>query len=171
MRVCAPCVWWKSFQSENWRETMQLMSPIEKSQSTLYSSVSTKSMISSDYHNNCDPDSDTDSDLSYNECDVTFVDDDSCPDAKNEAEMMFFKVVEMLRYEQEVWSEFFFISFSFFPFSSLSFVLCHQRQFPLASKVALSVFRTINRQIGRLPSQRFAASRSISTILQQIATF
>lgn len=44
---------------------------------------------------------DNDSDLSYNECDITLMDDDLC-DAKNEAELMFFQVVEILRYEQEV---------------------------------------------------------------------
>lgn len=49
------------------------------------------------------------SDLSYSKSernswctpDVTLIDDDMC-DAKNEAEFMFFQVVEMLRCEQEV---------------------------------------------------------------------
>lgn len=70
---------------------MQLLSPIEKSQSTLCSS--SISVIS-----------DSDSDLSYNECDMTLVDDDDITkcDPTNEAEMMFLQVVEMLRYEQEV---------------------------------------------------------------------
>lgn len=71
---------------------MQLLSPIEKSQSTLCSS--SISVISDD----------SDSDLSYNECDMTLVDDDDITkcDPTNEAEMMFLQVVEMLRYEQEV---------------------------------------------------------------------
>lgn len=46
-----------------------------------------------------DRDDDTSSDLSYNECDITLMDDDMT-DAKNEAEMMFFQVVEMLRFEE-----------------------------------------------------------------------
>lgn len=77
---------------------------IEKSQSTLYS-ISTKSMISScDYNNDCDDDnnnSDSDADLSYSEGDVTFMDEDAS-DATNDAEKMFFQIVEILRYEQEV---------------------------------------------------------------------
>lgn len=44
---------------------------------------------------------DSSSDLSYNECDITLIDHDMC-DGKNEAEIMFFQVVEMLRCEQEV---------------------------------------------------------------------
>lgn len=44
---------------------------------------------------------DSSSDLSYNECDITLIDHEMC-DAKNEAEIMFFQVVEMLRCEQEV---------------------------------------------------------------------
>lgn len=80
---------------------MELMSSIEKSQSTLYS-ISTKSMISSDYNNDgADESDDSDSDLSYSECDVTLMDDDSC-DATNEAEKMFYQIVEILRYEEEV---------------------------------------------------------------------
>lgn len=75
---------------------MRLLTPIENSQSTLDESysTSTKSVISDD---------DSDSDLSLNECDMTLVDDhDLVCDPKNEAEMMFYQVVEMLRYEQEV---------------------------------------------------------------------
>lgn len=127
---------------------MQFLSPIVKSQSTLYS-VSTKSFNTTsdsntgdddetdelhlnhrhlhhmkcsstvriiDNSDNCNGDKhrdnrdqrmfsddcdEDDSDLSYNECDITLMDDDLC-DAKNEAEIMFFQVVEMLRYEQEV---------------------------------------------------------------------
>lgn len=92
---------------------MQFMrQPIEKSHSTLYS-TSTKSMVSTSDSNNNDDDEDAgvsldrsaadddSSELSYNECDITLMDDDMC-DAKNEAELMFFQVVEMLRYEQEV---------------------------------------------------------------------
>lgn len=84
---------------------MELLA-IEKSQSTLYS-ISTKSMISScDYNNDCDDDvddnnCDSDADLSYSEGDVTFMDEDAS-DATNEAEKMFFQIVEILRYEQEV---------------------------------------------------------------------
>lgn len=81
------------------------MSPaIEKSQSTLYS-ISTKSMIStSDYIQNdgCyDGDTGSSDDLSYSEGDVTLMDED-ISDATNEAEKMFFQIVEILRDEQEV---------------------------------------------------------------------
>lgn len=83
---------------------MEMELAIEKSQSTLYS-ISTKSMISSsDYNNDCDDDnnnSDSDADLSYSEGDVTLMDEDAS-DATNEAEKMFFQIVEILRYEQEV---------------------------------------------------------------------
>lgn len=152
---------------------MQFMSPVEKSQSTLYS-VSTKSFSTTSDSNTGDDDEtdelhssplhrpkcngtagvrtidtnsdscngnqygdsrdkrrfngdcvdedvkngdngndhhDSDSDLSYNECDITLMDDDLC-DAKNEAEMMFFQVVEMLRYEQEVCFCLIFFSFT-----------------------------------------------------------
>lgn len=83
------------------KKNMELMSSIEKSQSTLYS-ISTKSMISSDYNNDgADKSDDSDSDLSYSEGDVTLMDDDLC-DATNEAEKMFRQIVEYLRYEQEV---------------------------------------------------------------------
>lgn len=44
---------------------------------------------------------DSSSEFSYNECDITLIDHDMC-DSKNEAEIMFFQVVEMLRCEQEV---------------------------------------------------------------------
>lgn len=141
---------------------MHLLSPIEKSQSTLYSSTnnmstSTKSIgsygssnggvcrvgtvaIMEDQSNGevitrgnhaksenenenenanrsfCfrgdsvsgeddDEDDESDSDLSFNECgDITLLvdDGDMICDPKNEAEMMFLQVVEMLRYEQEV---------------------------------------------------------------------
>lgn len=104
---------------------MHLLSPMEKSQSTLYSTSTisvnnnSSSTNSGDYDrtnninnvnnndiNNINTNSisdDSDSDLSLNECDVTFVDDDdiNCT-PKNEAEMMFYQVVEMLRFEQEV---------------------------------------------------------------------
>lgn len=103
---------------------MEFLRPsvMDKSHSTLYS-ISTKSMASSSDSNNNDDDGadsgqcngtgtgsesmpdrddrddDTSSDLSYNECDITLMDDDM-PDAKNEAEVMFFQVVEMLRFEE-----------------------------------------------------------------------
>lgn len=49
-----------------------------------------------------DNDSYTDT-LSYNECDITLVGDDNLNCVpKNEAEMMFMQVVEILRFEQEV---------------------------------------------------------------------
>lgn len=93
---------------------MELMSPaIEKSQTTLYS-ISTKSMIStSDYTQNDGcyaDDSDSSDDLSYSEGDVTLMDED-ISDATNEAEKMFFQIVEILRDEQEVcalWDIFFY---------------------------------------------------------------
>ncbi|KAJ6635999.1 Dystrophin, isoform E [Pseudolycoriella hygida] len=79
---------------------MQILSPIEKSQSTLYTSTtSTKSMVSEDV--------DSDSDMSLNECDMTLVaDDDYVLDPKNEAEIMFYQVVEMLRFEEEKMRQF-----------------------------------------------------------------
>ncbi len=77
---------------------MQILTPMEKSQSTLYTSTSTKSMVSDDV--------DSDSDMSLNECDMTLVaDDDYILDPKNEAEIMFYQVVEMLRFEEEVFFE------------------------------------------------------------------
>lgn len=79
---------------------MQLLSPIENSHSTLCSTSTTKSVISDLDDNEND---DSDSDLSLNECDMTLVDDDDlCCAPKNDAEMMFFQVVEILRFEQEV---------------------------------------------------------------------
>lgn len=110
---------------------MQFMRPtIDKAHSTL--SMSMKSTVSTSDSNNNDDDvdsgrsadaptvslgtesgrhssesslelhqDDSSSDLSYNECDITLIDHDM-NDAKNEAELMFFQVVEMLRCEQEV---------------------------------------------------------------------
>lgn len=107
-----------------------MRSKIDKSQSTL--SMSVKSSVSTSDSNNNDDDVDSgrsadaptvslctesgriDSassvelaadvsslDTSYDECDITLIDHDMC-NAKNEAELMFFQVVEMLRCEQEV---------------------------------------------------------------------
>lgn len=45
---------------------------------------------------------DYDSDYSVNDCDVTLVDADDMYDPKNEAERMFYEIMEVLRYEQEV---------------------------------------------------------------------
>lgn len=93
---------------------MQLLSPIEKARTTLYtstspanttatttSSASTNKSVISDDDDDVD---DSDSDVSLSECcDMTLVDsDDFGYDPKNEAEMMFLQVVEMLRCEQEV---------------------------------------------------------------------
>jgi hypothetical protein len=49
-----------------------------------------------------DENSDSDTDLMLDSFDVTLVDDESCESPKNDAERMFFEVVEVLRYEQEV---------------------------------------------------------------------
>lgn len=85
---------------------MKLLSPIEKSQTTLYntSTISTNKSLNSGGMVGEDDDDDSDSDISLNECcDMTLVDDDDFGyDPKNEAEMMFLQVVEMLRDEQEV---------------------------------------------------------------------
>lgn len=92
---------------------MKLLSPIEKSHTTLYTSTmsTNKSMISGNVDDDEDEDdggggSDSSSSdgSSLNEClDMTLVDDNDMDyDPKNEAEMMFFQVVEMLRTEQEV---------------------------------------------------------------------
>jgi hypothetical protein len=80
---------------------MQLLSTVEKSHSTLCSNTSVSAVGSSnnDYYN-----SDSESEFSYNECDVTLVDDleNEKHDPKNDAEKMFFQVMEVLRFEQEV---------------------------------------------------------------------
>lgn len=87
---------------------MQLITPMEKSHSTL---CSTSSMVSSSNNSGQNGDqsnlssniSDTDSELSYTDCDVTLVDDvDYKCDPSNDAEKMLFQVMEVLRYEQEV---------------------------------------------------------------------
>lgn len=87
---------------------MQLITPMEKSNSTL---CSTSSMVSSSNNSGQNGDqsnlssniSDTDSELSYTDCDVTLVDDiDYKCDPSNDAEKMLFQVMEVLRYEQEV---------------------------------------------------------------------
>lgn len=107
---------------------MKLLSPIEKSHTTLYTSTmsTNKSRISGNVDddeddddgvgggggssgiepsNDSDASSSSDGSSSLNECcDMTLVDDNDMMDydPKNEAEMMFFQVVEMLRNEQEV---------------------------------------------------------------------
>lgn len=112
---------------------MKLLSPIEKSHTTLYTSTmsTNKSRISGNVDDDEDDDdgvgggggggggssgiepsndsdassSSSDGSSSLNECcDMTLVDDNDMMDydPKNEAEMMFFQVVEMLRSEQEV---------------------------------------------------------------------
>lgn len=95
---------------------MQLLSPIENSHSTLCSTLSTKSaVIDLNDNDNENDDNDSDSDLSLNECDMTLVDDDDlCCAPKNDAEMMFFQVVEILRFEQEVCHYFIFYSLALF---------------------------------------------------------
>ena len=45
---------------------------------------------------------DDDSDYSVNDCDVTLMDADDIYNPKNEAERMFYEIMEVLRYEQEV---------------------------------------------------------------------
>lgn len=55
---------------------------------------------------------DSSSDLSYNECDITLIDDEEMCDAKNEAELMFFQVVETLRSEEVCFWLFFFLLLS-----------------------------------------------------------
>lgn len=90
---------------------------MDKSQSTLYSmstylsgssnSSRTRTMNSSDSNNNVDDDDDdndeSSSEFSFNECDITLIDDDDilC-DAKNDGELLYSQVVEMLRFEVEV---------------------------------------------------------------------
>lgn len=92
---------------------------MDKSQSTLYSmstylsgstnSSRTRTMDSSDSNNNVSDDDDDDehdessSEFSFNECDITLIDDDDlfC-DAKNDGELLYCQVVEMLRFEVEV---------------------------------------------------------------------
>jgi enoyl reductase-like protein len=49
-----------------------------------------------------DEDSDSDRDSMLDNFDVTLVDENDCYTPKNDAERMFFEVVEVLRYEQEV---------------------------------------------------------------------
>lgn len=98
---------------------MKLLTPMEKSNSTL---CSTSSMVSSsnnsaggggsnggqngDHSNISSNISDTDSELSYDDCDfldVTLVDDvDYKCIASNDAEKMLLQVMEVLRDEQEV---------------------------------------------------------------------
>lgn len=66
-------------------------------------------MDSSDSNNNVNDDDDDDehdessSEFSFNECDITLIDDDDlfC-DAKNDGELLYCQVVEMLRFEVEV---------------------------------------------------------------------
>lgn len=94
---------------------------MDKSHSTLFS-ISTRSMASGSDSNDNNEDEDDGSDsgrcngsetrpglaeyngdstseISYNECDITLMDEDM-HEAKNEAELMFFQVVEMLRFEE-----------------------------------------------------------------------
>lgn len=65
-------------------------------------------MDSSDSNNNVNDDDDDEhdessSEFSFNECDITLIDDDDlfC-DAKNDGELLYCQVVEMLRFEVEV---------------------------------------------------------------------
>lgn len=98
------CEFRSPYETQNIK--MKLLSPIEKSQTTLYTStISTNKSLTSGGLGG-DDDDDSDSDISLNECcDMTLVDDDDFGyDPKNEAEMMFLQVVEMLRDEQEVCS-------------------------------------------------------------------
>lgn len=93
------------------KDKMKYQSSVEDSNSTL---ASTNSMMSGsqrsstnashEKHDEISTISDTDSELSYNECDITLVDDVEMikTDPKNEAEMMFRQVMEVLRFEQEV---------------------------------------------------------------------
>lgn len=92
---------------------------MDKTQSTLYSTVSSNTMISgssgssrtrtvtsSDSNNNVDDDDENDgssSDLSYNECDITLIDDEDIHcEGKTDGELLYCQVVEMLRFEVEV---------------------------------------------------------------------
>jgi hypothetical protein len=54
------------------------------------------------YDDDDDQDSDSDRDSMLDNFDVTLVDENDCYTPKNDAERMFFEVVEVLRYEQEV---------------------------------------------------------------------
>lgn len=91
---------------------------MDQSQSTLYSmstylsgstdSGRTRTMESSDSNNNVNDnddehDDDSSSEFSFNECDITLIDDDDilC-DAKTDGELLYCQVVEMLRFEVEV---------------------------------------------------------------------
>lgn len=110
---------------------------IDKTQSALYSmsmstmvsgSSSTRTTATSDSNNNVDDDDDdgieslnrstvcvdgdnerdgSSSEYSYNECDITLIDDDDifC-EAKTDGEMLYCQVVEMLRFEVEVCLDF-----------------------------------------------------------------
>lgn len=98
---------------------MRIPVTMDKTQSTLYS-VSTNTMISgssgssrtrtvnsSDSNNNVDDDDENDdgssSDLSYNECDITLIDDEDIHcEGKTDGELLYCQVVEMLRFEVEV---------------------------------------------------------------------
>jgi hypothetical protein len=79
---------------------MQLISTAEKSHSTLCAQVSsdeTKNFSNDNYT------SDNDSEFAYSESDITLVEvEDKKHDPKNDAEKMFFQVMEVLRFEQEV---------------------------------------------------------------------
>lgn len=104
---------------------MKFLSPIEKSNSTLASTTSVLSgsqgSSSANTSNGQNGDhsniSDTDSELSFNECDITLVDDLETikSDPKNEAEMMFLQVMEVLRFEQEVCTFFFYTTKHYLP--------------------------------------------------------
>lgn len=102
------------------KDKMKYVSSVEDSNSTL---ASTTSMISGSQRSSTTASnekngdlsnvSDTESEFSYNECDITLVDDIDTikSDPKNEAEMMFLQVMEVLRYEQEVSSGLIFFHF------------------------------------------------------------
>ncbi len=95
------------------KDKTKYQSSVEDSSSTL---ASTNSMMSGSQRSSMHASSggkngdlvsnisDTESELSYNECDITLVDDMEMikMDPKNEAEMMFQQVMEVLRFEQEV---------------------------------------------------------------------
>jgi hypothetical protein len=79
---------------------LQLISTAEKSHNTLCSQVSSDETKN---FNNDHCSSDNDSEFAYSESDITLVEvEDKKLDPKNDAEKMFFQVMEVLRFEQEV---------------------------------------------------------------------
>lgn len=63
----------------------------------------TSAMLYEDVDGDDENSDDSDADLMLDHFDVTLVDDDMYSSPKNDAERMFLEVVEVLRFEQEVW--------------------------------------------------------------------